>query len=109
MSGGWAGSNRRGRLPANWPQIVAAVHARSGGKCEVWSKSRNRRCGRPADGGVDHVTPNDDDSMDNLQDTCRWHHRAKTAQEGNAAKAAKKDFGKLPPEPHPGLRKRRTT
>ena len=107
MSGGWKDSNRRSRLPANWAAIVQAVHRRSGRKCEVPRESKGGAlCGRPADGGVDHIIPNDDDSMTNLRDTCRWHHRAKSSQEGNEAKALKAGYGKLPAERHPGLRRR---
>ena len=31
----WAGSTRRQRLPANWPQIVREIKRRAQGRCEA--------------------------------------------------------------------------
>ena len=107
MPGGWKGSTRRNRLPADWPAWVTAVRARSGGKCE-WIRSSGKRCGRPADGGVDHKDRDKGESLANLQDLCRWHHRHKTTLEGQQAKAEKRDLGRRPQEPHPGLIRRPT-
>jgi 5-methylcytosine-specific restriction protein A len=107
MSGGWGGSDRRSRLPTDWPTRRAAVHRRSGWRCEMLVVEPGqvpRPCGKYADGGVDHVIPNDDDSLDNLQDTCAKHHRRKSSQEGNAARAVQRGQRSRPkpPERHPG-------
>jgi 5-methylcytosine-specific restriction protein A len=107
MPGGWADSKRRERLPADWAAIVRQVKARSGGLCEV-VRSSGKRCGRPADGGVDHkIAGADDDRLEALQDTCRWHHRAKTTKEGQQAKADKAASRKRPEEQHPGSIRRK--
>jgi 5-methylcytosine-specific restriction protein A len=108
MSGGWKDSDRRARLPTDWPARRTAVHKRSGWKCEVLvikhAGGLPQRCGRYADGGVDHIINDDDDSLSNLRDTCSTHHRSKSSQEGNAAKAARRALIKRPkpPERHPG-------
>lgn len=104
MSGGWAGSDRRSRLPTDWPTRVAAVRRRSGGRCEflVPGTVIPRRCPNVADGGVDHIIPNDDDSLDNLRDSCSRHHREKSSREGNEAKEAIRSKRTRPPERHPG-------
>jgi hypothetical protein len=102
----WETSRRRERLPSNWPQLVKAVRARSGGRCEFLLPS-GRRCPRRADGGVDHKIPNDDHSMSNLRDSCKHHHGKKSSAEGLAAREANKPrphlrFGQ---EPHPRSRR----
>ena len=103
----WETSRRRETLPANWPELVAAVKARSGGRCEFPLPS-GRRCPRRGDGGVDHIVPNNDHSMSNLRDSCKRHHGSKSSAEGLAARKAKgapvKRFGQ---ERHP--RDRRPT
>lgn len=101
MAVGWETSNRRQELPDNWGELVKAVHARSGGRCEV-VRSSGRVCGRPADGGVDHYLDPFDHRLEALKDTCHWHHSKKTAAEGNAAKALLKAMRKRPAEGHPG-------
>lgn len=106
MPGQWAGSTRHDQLPTNWATIAAAIHARSGGLCEVTRASTGQRCGRPADGGVDHITRPADGGTDeppNLQDTCRWHHNRKSSAEGNKARALTAKKLKHPRERNPGL------
>jgi len=85
----WNTSNRRSRLPSNWKQLCEAVHARSGWRCE-FSLPSGARCPRKADGGVDHIIANDDDSLTNLRDSCQHHHGKKSSAEGLAAREAKK-------------------
>lgn len=105
MSGGWAGSDRRSRLPADWPKRCAQVHKRSGKRCEF--PVGFRLCGKPADGGVDHIIRGDNHELSNLRDTCQYHHGHKSSQEGNEARAARKALRrKNPPEQHPGLIRR---
>lgn len=104
LSGGWAGSDRRGRLPDDWPQRVATVKARADGQCEWKLKGRNGgrfRCPNPGT-DCDHINRGDDHSYVNLQWLCERHHKIKTSEEGNTAKAAIKAQGTRPPERHPG-------
>lgn len=61
------------------------------------------RCGdRGTD--VDHIIPGDDHDLGNLQLLCRWHHKQKTAREGNQARDAAYAKLKRPELKHPGLR-----
>lgn len=101
MSGGWADSDRKSRLPADWPLLRRIVRERSGGRCEV-IKANGKRCWDDAT-DCDHITAGDDHSLSNLQDICAWHHRKKSSAEGNAAKAALRATLKHPVETHPGI------
>jgi hypothetical protein len=98
MSGGWKGSDRRERLPANWAELVKTVKIRSGGRCEFRLRS-GARCPRPGDGGVDHVQRGDDHRLENLRDSCQDHHGKKSSAEGNEAKKTRKVIKR--PETHP--------
>jgi 5-methylcytosine-specific restriction protein A len=101
MSGGWAGSDRKSRLPADWQQLRAAVRERSGGRCEV-IKRNGKRCYDAAT-DCDHIIPGDDHSLANLRDICTWHHRRKSSREGNEAQAALRAMLRHPVEQHPGV------
>lgn len=97
MSGQWRNSDRRSRLPADWPAQREACRVRAGGRCERIKASTGKRCpnqGRDAD----HVDREDPSSP--LEWLCPWHHRKKTAREGVAARTPRT----LPPrrERHPG-------
>lgn len=71
----WATSDRRSRLPSDWPATRRRILKRDHGICHV--------CGRPGADQVDHLEAGDDHSDDNLaaihDDPC---HRAKSAAEG---------------------------
>lgn len=115
MSGGWAGSDRRSRLPADWKDRCREVHRRSRWRCEFLVPLDPRRpwlgtrpCGKYADGGVDHIIRGDDHRYQNLRDTCHDHHSKKSSAEGNAARAAIKARGKRAPERHPGSIRRKS-
>lgn len=113
MSGGWAGSDRRSRLPDDWPERVAFVRERAGGQCENRLPGRNGgrfRCIRPG-AECDHINRGDDHSYVNLQWLCKTCHAVKSSREGNEAKAAIKAQGTRPPEQHPSqmFKRRRTT
>lgn len=101
MPGGWAGSDRRARLPKNWrTEIRPAVHRKNPRHiCHV--------CGEPGGDAVDHIRQGDDHSIDNLdwihQDVAPYCHRRKTAAEGNAARKKLMQRHRPPPE-HPALR-----
>lgn len=104
-SGGWKGSDRRSRLPADWPRLKAAVRARSGGRCEVIEPSKKDgrpvRCWRKAR-DCDHIVRGDDHSLANLRDICAYHHGKKSAQEG--VEARRTGSVARQPERHPGDR-----
>ncbi|WJN62543.1 HNH endonuclease [Streptomyces phage phiScoe1] len=100
----WEGSDRRSRLPADWPKIRLRVLRRDAGQCTALNQA-GERCGEVAT-DVDHIRPGDDHSMENLRSLCSWHHRKKSGAEGAAAKAARrramaKRFDRR--EQHPGL------
>lgn len=107
----WDGSTRRETLPPDWDQRVAAVHQRSGGRCE-WkrnpAKGDHRRCPNKADGGVDHYKGRHYHELDGLRDSCHQHHSKKSSQEGNDAQAARKALRLRPKEQHPGMIRRST-
>ncbi len=110
MPGGWGDSNRSASLPRNWnSEIVPAVKARSGGRCE-WkvnpAAGNYRRCPNPANGGVDHYKGRDYHELDGLRDSCHDHHSKKSSKEGNDAKRAKAAARYRPAEEHPGLIRR---
>ena len=98
----WEGSDRRSRLPADWSEIVAAVKDRAGGRCEAVKTSTGLRCSNPGT-DCDHVVNGDDHALSNLQLLCRWHHRAKSSEEGHQAAADNRARAKRPKRPHPGL------
>lgn len=100
MPGGWTSSNRRARLPADWPAIVRRILARDEHRCRA-EMSDGTRCTERAN-QVDHIVAGDDHSDANLQALCWWHHARKSAAEGNAARARATNHRR--PERHPGLK-----
>lgn len=97
MPGGWVGSDRRSRLPANWgPEIRPHVLHRDNYQCT--RLQRGVRCAYPAT-DVDHVDRHGPDTPDNLVSLCEYHHDQKTAQEGNNARTRQRREA----EPHPGV------
>jgi 5-methylcytosine-specific restriction enzyme A len=100
---GWDGSTRRETLPPDWEQRVAAVRARSGGRCEQ-IKSNGRRCANPSR-EVDHAVERLDHAVDHLRDLCYWHHRVKTQAEATAARWPSRQKT-TPVERHPGMRRK---
>ena len=101
---GWKGSDRRDRLPADWPRIRARVLRRDQGQC-THPDDFGARCPELAT-DVDHIRPGDDHSDGNLRALCSWHHKAKSSSEGGAALAARRrknaqKFKRV--ERHPGL------
>lgn len=97
----WSTSDRRERLPDNWPQIRARVKARAKGKCEATQHAK--KCngwGRDAD----HIVAGDDHSMDNLQWLSYPCHLSKTAREAAARNRERKAARIRPREQHPGRR-----
>lgn len=102
MPGGWVASTRRARLPADWASvIVPRILARDGHQCRA-PLADDTRCTEVAT-DVDHVVPGDDHRDENLQALCWWHHRRKSAAEGNAARPAP-PTNRRPAEQHPGVK-----
>lgn len=99
MSGGWRGSTRKSRLPADWPWRRRTVMRRDKGVCWL--------CHRPGADRVDHKVPGDDHSLENLapvHDAVPPHcHRTKSSQEGVQARAAIRAARWRPKPPHPGI------
>ncbi|WUO14006.1 HNH endonuclease [Streptomyces sp. NBC_00289] len=100
----WAGSDRRERLPADWPRIRLRVLRRDGHRC-THRDQYGVRCDEPAT-DVDHIVPGDDHRETNLRALCGFHHQAKSSREGGLAQAARRRrinnrFRRA--EAHPGL------
>jgi len=100
---GWEGSDRKSRLPDDWPARRERVMKRDRRRCqqedpdsEIVNDRGQRICGVIGN-QVDHVIPGDDHRLDNLQVLCEPHHRTKSAREGGNS------FTPLrrPPETHP--------
>lgn len=93
----WATSDRRTRLPPNWPHIRARILKR-----DPWC----RKCGEYRSAEVDHVNRGDDHSDSNLQGLCVDCHKRKSSNEGGVAAGIQRRklaaLRKRPPEPHPG-------
>ena len=99
----WRGSDRRERLPDNWPMIRRRILIRDGYRC-TW-RHEGVRCAELAT-DVDHIVHGDDHGDGNLRALCDWHHQKKSSSEGGAARvAARRRINQRfrRSEPHPGL------
>lgn len=96
----WDDSDRKSRLPKNWPQLVAMTKKAAGGRCQ-WRLKSGKRCPRIGT-DCDHKRPGDDHSPSNLQWLCPHHHGKKSSLEGRQARQAKQALRRRPPEAHPG-------
>lgn len=96
----WRTSDRRTRLPHNWPAIRAQVRRRAGGRCE-WALPDGTRCPTPGT-DCDHRDRGDDHSLANLQWLCTPHHQVKTNQENQDALAERRALRPRPTDEHPG-------
>lgn len=96
----WETSRRRAELPPDWQLRRIRVLRRDGYRCQA-RDSRGITCGRPAN-QVDHIQPGRDDTLENLQALCRWHHAHKSSAEGNAARRRPRQRND-DHETHPGL------
>ncbi|AXH48781.1 HNH endonuclease [Mycobacterium phage Steamy] len=97
---GWAGSDRRHRLPPGWEDIRLDVLNKAHWICEI--QLEDRCVGTASE--VDHIERGDDHSRSNLRAACHRCHAKKSSEEGIAARRNKKARGKRPPERHPGRR-----
>lgn len=94
----WAGSTRRQRLPANWPQLVKQVKARDRGRCQA--PVHVPKCdGIGTD--VDHIIEGDDHRLTNLMLLSGPCHVAKTSRE-NAERNRARTAARIRPDRHPG-------
>ncbi|CAH9419497.1 hypothetical protein SGL43_06552 [Streptomyces globisporus] len=96
MSGGWANSDRKSRLPSGWAKIRARILERDR-ICVL--------CGVRPSAFCDHIIAKADLNEDSdLQGVCGPCHDQKSAREGAAAAKAKgRPSRTRPPEQHPGL------
>lgn len=105
MSGQWANSDRRARLPADWHKLRAATYRQAGGRCQHLDTDGTRcptitplhKTGDTPGGHADHVVAMTDGPE--LQWLCPYHHGRKSSREGNAARPREQ----RPTEQHPGL------
>lgn len=95
----WSTSDRRARLPADWPHLRQATKARARGICE-WVDQDGRCTEQGTD--CDHVVQGDDHSLANLQWLCGPHHDEKTRNENAARNRQTAALRRKPTEPHPG-------
>lgn len=91
----WTTSDRRERLPSDWPTRRQVVLRRDGWRCVATMRDGDRCTEVATD--VDHVRPGDDHSLGNLQALCRWHHGRKSAREGVEARAVRPRAGRARP------------
>ncbi|MGW0015510.1 HNH endonuclease [Streptomyces tendae] len=99
MSGGWAGSNRRAELPADWYTYRRpTVLQRDEYRCR--NRINGHVCGRHAN-QVDHIGDKHDHRIEMLQALCADCHAHKSSRQGNAARWAERTT--RPKERHPGL------
>lgn len=97
---GWETSDRRLRLPDDWPWRVAEVKKRDGGQC-TWRLPSGKRCPRRGT-DVDHREPGDNHDLRNLQLLCPHHHGKKTAREGVTGRRKPKPTKKRRTDENPG-------
>jgi 5-methylcytosine-specific restriction endonuclease McrA len=101
----WNGSDRRSRLPADWPKIRTRILRRDMHRCT--HITNGIRCNKPAT-EVDHIRRGDDHSERNLRSLCSECHATKSGREGAAAFHANRrrnDKRFRRHEEHPGLLK----
>ncbi|WP_066904585.1 HNH endonuclease [Mycolicibacterium houstonense] len=93
----WDTSDRRDRLPANWPEIRRGALRAAGHRCQIQLPG----CTGVAT-EVDHVRFRDETSP--LQAACARCHGQKSSKEGVAQRAKLRAMKKRPPPRHPGRR-----
>jgi 5-methylcytosine-specific restriction protein A len=91
----WDTSDRRYRLPSNWPQIRLFILRRDNYECQIPG------CFRQAT-DVDHIVHGDDHDPSNLQAICKPCHAFKSSQEGHARLKELRALTKRKPEKNPG-------
>lgn len=97
----WTSSDRRSRLPADWPVRRKRILIRDRFECQ--GHTDLGLCGMPAN-QVDHIEPSGSDDEWNLQSLCEDCHARKSSAEGLAARKRLEALTKRPPEQTPGRR-----
>ena len=92
-------TDRKARLPKDWPRRRLRILRRDRYQCQMPVYEGGPPCLAPAN-QVDHKLRGDDHSDENLWSLCRPHHARKSSQEGNAARLP----NKRTPGKHPGLK-----
>lgn len=93
----WATSDRRSRLPRNWPAIRTRVLKRDPVcRCRGCPRCTPDGCPVPS-AEADHILPIDDHAMTNLQGLCKPCHTSKTIAQRPVM------HRRRPSEPHPGM------
>lgn len=95
----WYTSDRRERLPKDWPSRRARVLSRDKYRCRLGLTG----CKTIAT-EVDHVARGDNHDESNLQAACSACHRKKTQAEALTARRKKRALRYRPKERHPGAR-----
>lgn len=98
----WDTSNRRARLPANWPELIAATRRRAHGRCQGIHLPGLPVHHPDCDGTgseCDHIIPGDNHHPSNLAWLNTHCHALKSSAEGTAARRAK---SQRPKRRHPG-------
>lgn len=95
----WNTSNRRARLPGNWPRIVRDILSRDKNTCKLKFPGCLLRATE-----VDHIDRGDNHAYSNLQAVCKKCHATKSAREGRQAQLSRRALRKRPVESHPGVK-----
>lgn len=93
----WSSSDRRSRLPADWPRRRRRILRRDGHRCQL----RYDGC-RGIATEVDHIVNDDNHDDHNLHAVCEPCHAIKTQTEAADGRAVIRERGLRAPEPHPG-------
>lgn len=95
MSGGWANSDRKARLPKGWAKIRAEVLARDV-TCQLCHVRPATHC--------DHIKPKKDDHRkEALRGVCEPCHMQLSSRQGNQAQREQpRPTRQRPTEVHPG-------
>lgn len=95
MTGRWADSNRRSRLPKDWSsRIVPRIRKRDHNRCV--------RCSSTTRLEVHHIGDDDDHGDANLETLCHDCHATETSRQATAARRPRPSAKRTPPR-HPGL------
>jgi 5-methylcytosine-specific restriction protein A len=89
----WSSSDRRSRLPHDWPKR-RAITLKNDPTCQL-----RYDCCTIVSTDVDHRIAGDDHRLSNLQGVCHPCHERKTIAERPTPPSRKR-----PQDPHPGLR-----
>lgn len=98
----WTTSDRRKRLPNNWPHLITQTRNRAKGQCQA-TRHHPKCDGQGSE--CDHITPGDNHTLSNLQWLNHHCHKMKTQAEVAANNTRRATMRKRPEEKHPGQTK----